>query len=215
MLSLPVVVEVRHLGFWITDEKGTHISTMDESCDRNSVMLEPTCLLYVYKLALRHLLLSRGVIVPEDIDAQNLVPHVVVRASKTDGLSKFKTIHGDKFLIEESMLSPKSDFLIVELDKRRGLHYTIIFSKKLKDRVDSAEAFKETIMTLNRYPELLKGYSSLPYFGLDAIPYWVETADKYPFNVIPPPDWKPTVKPKKGEELAKLKLTAAGSVISL
>ncbi len=71
-LDLPVCLQVEYDGFWTTN------------CNRNSVILKPNSLLYVYKLAFRHLLLSMNVITPHDIDSQNLVPHIVVRKSNTD-----------------------------------------------------------------------------------------------------------------------------------
>lgn len=60
--DFPVVVEVKHSGFWMTSLSGVHMSTNEVNCKNNSVMLTPDCLLYVYKLALRHLLLSTKVI---------------------------------------------------------------------------------------------------------------------------------------------------------
>src|SRR5437868_15386110 len=80
--DLPILVEITHCGFWITDNSGTHITTTNQQCDRNSVMLSHNCLLYIYKIALRHLLLSTKIITPQDIDPANLIPHVKVRNNK-------------------------------------------------------------------------------------------------------------------------------------
>lgn len=209
--ELPVLVSVDHAGFWVTDSKGKHESTLDESCDRNSVMLLPKSLLYIYKLAFRHLLLSEGVIDENDIDSANLVPHVVVRKNKADPFSKYKTIQGEQFVIEESMLSPRSDFLTIELDEKRDLHCTMIYSKKIKKRIDLVDAFKKMLRNLNKHPELIEEYASLPYFGLGAIDYWIETADNYPRNVVPPADYVPKSKVKP---IISYKTLSGGSIIS-
>jgi len=189
----PVCVEILHKGFWITDMSGIHQSTENEDTDRNSVMFTNDCLLYVYKLALRHLLLSIKAITPYDIDPANLVPHMVIRKNRTDAFSKYKSVQGEKFVITEEMLSVKSDFLIMEVDEKRDLHSTLIFSKKIRDRVDLIEAIKTVIQTLNAYPHLIKEYQSLPYFGKNAIEYWYECERQYPFNVIPPDNYKSKV----------------------
>lgn len=210
-----MLVEVKHMGYWITDEKGVHRATTDESCNRNSIMLTSDCLLYVYKLALRHLLLSRGVITEEDIDPANAIPHIKVRSDAKDPFSKYKKIQGKKFLVEESMLSVKSDFLTIELDEKLDLHCTMIYSKGLKKRVDSLEAFKEMLTLLNKNPDMIQEYAALPYFGQDAIAYWVETKDAYPKNITPPKDWKPAQKITDEEKFSKFKVSPAGSVIGL
>lgn len=76
---------------------------------------------------------------------------------------------------------------------------------------DLVECFKKMIQTLNVQPELIEQYRSLPYFGMDTIPYWVETAHMYPNNVIPPPDYTP--KPVKGEDFSDFKLGPGGSIL--
>ena len=130
--DLPVCVRVDHDGFWITNNNGIHISSLDYNCDRNSVMLTPNSLLYIYKLAFRHLLLSMKVITSYDIDAQNLVPHIVVRKNKADTNSNYNKIQGETFIITDESLSDKTDFLIIELDRERDLHMTVCYSKKNK-----------------------------------------------------------------------------------
>ena len=209
---LPVVVTVKHRGFWVTNKEGKHEPSLDVTCDRNSVMLTPTCLLYVYKLALRHFLLSKDVIGPHEIDPANLVPHIVVRKNKNDPFSKYTQIENETFVIEESQLSAKSDFLIVELDAKRDLHCTLIFSRKISRRINLIDAFKAVIQILNKYPDMIDAYSNLPMFGQEAIAYWVDTKSEYPRNVVPPPDYKPPA-PKPPAKI-DWKLSAAGSVLS-
>lgn len=189
--SFPLCVQVKYRGFWITDESGIHQYTEDDQTDRNSVMFANDCLLYVYKLALRHLLLSMKVITPYDIDPANLVPHMVVRKNKMDPFSKYKIVQGEKFIITDEMLSAKSDFLIMEIDEKRDLHTTLIYSKKIKHRVNLIEAIKTVVQTLNGYPHLIKEYESLSYFGQNAIEYWYNNGNNYPFNVTPPGNYKP------------------------
>lgn len=90
--SLPVFFQFSHQGFWITDKNGQHVPTTDKKCNRNSVMLRNDCLLYVYKLALRHFLLSIKAVQPNQIDPANLVPHTVVRKNSNDPFSKYDSI---------------------------------------------------------------------------------------------------------------------------
>lgn len=186
---LPVLVTVQHDGFWITDKSGAHVTTSDVKCDRNSIMLKNTSLLYVYKLALRHLLLSRKLVTVSNIDAANLVSHVKIRKDANDKFSKHESIQGQSFIIDEKSLSAKNDFLIIELSEEADLHFTMIYSKKIKSRVDLVGVFKEMITMLDKHPELIQEYSNLPYFGEAATEYWYENGDKYPFNVTPPADY--------------------------
>lgn len=210
--DLPVCVELKHRGFWITNDKGEHEPTSDETCDRNSVMFTNDCLLYVYKLALRHLLLSMQVVGPSDIDPANLIPHTVVRKNKTDPFSKFNKIQNEKFIITEEMFSAKSDFLIVELDAKRDLHSTLIYLKKIKDKVNLLEAIKTVIKVLNAYPHLIKEYSNLPYFGFSNAEYWYENPNSYPFNIAIPENYKP--KPKISIKIDPKNISEAGSIIA-
>ena len=191
MKSFPVYFEIKHKGFWITNNLGIHDSTEDDQTDRNSVMFTNDCLLYVYKLALRHLLLSLKVISPADIDPANLVPHMLVRKNKNDPFSKYKVVQNKKIVVREEMLSAKSDFLIMEIDEKQDLHSTLIYSKKINRRVNLIESIKTVIQVLNAYPDLILEYKSLPYFGQNAIEYWYDHGNKYPFNVKPPEDYKP------------------------
>lgn len=206
--DLPLFVELQHVGFWITDEEGQHISTLDPKCDRNSVMLDPKCLLYVYKLALRHLLITMQVVTIDEIDPANLVPHVMVRKSPTDAFSKHDYVQNRKFFIGEKDISCKKDFLLIELDEKKDLHMTMIYSKGVGERVDLLVAFRQVIKLLNGNPGLIEKYSNLPYFGMDAMQYWAETKDLYPNNVVPPEGWKP-----RKEEVIEYETTAAGSVV--
>ena len=211
---LPIYAKVTHKGHWVTDESTKlHMGTMDEKCNRNSVMLTNDCLLYKLKLAIRHRFICLGLIEPHDIDPQNLVPHIVVRKSPGDSNSQFHPIQGEVFKIDEADLSVKSQFLLIELDRTRDLHMTMIFSKGLKQRCDMVVEFKEMLAMLldPKYQHLLQEYADLPYFGQDAVSYWKETKDQYPMNVTPPPDWKPT--PKKGLDLSGVRLSAIGSVL--
>ena len=208
-MALPICAELRHNGFWITDANGIHVSTTDEKCTRNSVMLRPECLLYVYKLALRHLLLTMDVIQPSDIDPQNLVPHVMVRKNPTDSSSKYNQIQNEKFFVDQCDLSVKNDFLMIELDKKRDLHMTLIFAKGISKKINLAEAFTNIIKLLNHRPDLIESYSSLEYFGQKEIEYWHETKDSYPDNVRRPHDYIPPVV----EVVKNYSVTSAGSVI--
>jgi hypothetical protein len=209
--NFPICLEITHKGFWITNSEGYHESTMDQQCDRNSVMLTNECLLYVYKLALRHLLLSSQVINPSEIDAANLVPHIVVRKNKSDPFSKYNQIQCEKLIITEKMLTAKCDFLLVELDIKRDLHTTLIYSKKINKKINLIEAMKIVLSILNQYPYLIQEYSQLPYFGLNAIDYWLEIVDSYPFHPTPPHDYQP--KPKKTIDMSSYQLSPAGSLL--
>lgn len=209
--SLPILCEVTHSGFWITNVNGKHVTTIDKNCDRNSVMLIPNCLLYIYKLALRHLLLTMKVITPTDIDNANLVPHIMVRKNKTDTFSKYDLIQGAKYVIEEKDLSARSDFLTIELDMSKDLHCTMIYSKHIKQRVDLVEAFKIVVKILNTYPELIEKYRCLPYFGEAHIGYWYNNPRNYPFNVEMPSNYQQPIVANKNYSF---KTTAGGSIVN-
>lgn len=207
--DLPIQVKVCHNAFWITDRNGVHTNTLDKSCDRNSVLLSNYCLLYVYKLALRHLLLSMRVITPSDIDAANLVPHIVVRKNKLDPFSKYDSIQNRSFVIREEDLSVKSDFLLIELDEKQDLHFTLIYSKKINKRVDLIKAFKTVIKVLNAYPHLVHKYEALAYFGENEVDYWYNTPNSFPFDISPLKDYKPNSTVNKTE----YNVTPGGSII--
>ena len=202
------LLQFKHKGFWTTNEDGKHEPSLDENCNRNSVMISEDCLFYVYKIAFRHLLLSMGVVTPTDMDNANMVPHVVVRKNKTDPFSKYKTIQGEHFIIGETELSVKNDFVIMELDTKRDLHMTLIYSKGIGKKLDLVDAFSKVIKILNYRPELIKMYSQLDYFGTDEINYWYDTGDQYPDNIVP----KEYI-PEKPEEKVIPKVTEAGSII--
>lgn len=206
--SLPLYVALKNEGFWTTDINGLHLPNLDESCNRNSVMLSSDCLLYVYKIALRHLLLSMNIIQPSEVDPANLVPHVVVRKNKDDPFSKYKSIKDENFLITETDVSSKSDFIIIELDKKRDLHMTLIYSKGIGKKINLVEAFTNVIKLLNYQPELIQLYSSLKYFGKDEIEYWYDTGSLYPHNILIPENYVKEIKEPK-----KINVTSAGSVI--
>ncbi len=206
--SLPLYVQLNHKGFWTTHFNGEHLPSLDERGNRNSVMLEPDCLLYVYKIALRHLFLSMDIIQPGEIDPANLVPHIVVRKNKDDPFSKYKSVQGEHFLISESDLSAKSDFIMIELDKKRDLHMTLIYSKGIGKNINLIEAFTNVIKLLNSRPELIASYSSLEYFGNKEIEYWYETRHLYPNNILVPENYV-----KMTKATPELKITHAGSVI--
>jgi hypothetical protein len=209
MVSMPIYSELTHNGFWITTSEGIHVPTLNEKCDRNSVMLKPTCLFYVYKIAFRHLLLSMDIIQPTDIDPANLVPHIMVRKNPLDPFSKYASIQNEKFLINESDLSSKSDFLMIELDKKKDLHMTIIFSKGISKRINLVSAFHNLLKLLNYRTDLIELYSSLEYFGSKEIEYWYETKHLYPDNICIPVDY---VKPTREIQMVYT-TTEAGSVI--
>ena len=206
--SLPLYIQLKHKGFWITSNTGHHISTLDENCNRNSVMLADDCLLYIYKLALRHLLLSMKIITPDEIDPANLIPHVVVRKSKDDPFSKYKSVQNESFLINNIDLSVKSDFILIELDKKRDLHMTLIFSKGISKRINLIEAFINVVKLLNYCPELIQLYASLEYFGMKEIGYWYETGALYPDNIVISRNYMPIVK-----DVVEMKIASAASVL--
>ena len=207
---LPICVEVQHDGFWITTKDGVHISTKDESCNRNSVLLRSDCLLYVYKLALRHLLLTLRVITPENIDAANLVPHVVVRKNPRDPFSKYDAIQHEQFILEESSFSSKADFLIVELDRKRDLHMTLVYAKRLGKQINLVAAFQFVVQLLNAHPHLIEQYIDLSYFGEREIRYWYKSYEDYPLNVKCPNDYIPSPPPIRKQ----VTTTAAGTIMS-
>ena len=206
--SLPLYVQLNHRGFWTTNSNGDHLPSLDETCNRNSVMLSSDCLLYVYKLALRHLLLSMQIVQPSEIDPANLVPHVVVRKSKDDPFSKYKSIQDEHFFISTEDLSTKSDFIMIELDKKRDLHMTLIYSKGIGKKINLLEAFTNIIKLLNYRPELIASYSSLEYFGFKEMEYWYESGSSYPNNILIPNDYVKIV-----NDTPKMNITSAGSVI--
>lgn len=208
--DLPICVEVKHCGFWITNEIGLHMHTWDENCNKNSVMLTNDCLLYIYKIALRHLLLSIQAITPKDVDSANLVPHIKIRNNPTDPFSKYKMIQGKKYIISSDMVSVKNDFITIEIDKKNDLHCTLIYSKKIKERIDLLEAFKTVIKTLNQHPGLIKQYIELPYFGEECINYWYDCPNGYPFNIPLDPKY---VSKNDEPDFNKIKTTIGGSII--
>ncbi len=211
-ISLPVAITVSHKGFWITDNE-QHVATIDKNCNRNSVMLTTNCLPYIYKIAFRHLLLSLQVIDPSDIDNANLVPHIKVRRDSKDSFSHYDSIQEAQFIINENDVSIKNDFITLELDRKKDLHTTLIYSKKIKQRVDLLKAFKFIIQLLNQYPELISRYASLENFGKNVISYWYECSktnsqSQYPFNIELPLDYKPLQ-----VEKPIFKITPGGSII--
>lgn len=212
-LDLPVCIEVVHSGFWITDNSGVHKSTLDETCDRNSIMLTSESLLYVYKVALRHYLLSLHVISPCNIDPANLIPHIKVRDNKNDSFSKYKLMQNKRYIIDVNKLSARKDFLTIELDEVKDLHCTLIYSKKIGDKIDLIAAFKTIIRLLNSFPNLIDEYKKLDYFGQMNINYWYENSDKYPFNIQLPVDYVPPEEEDDNSFFDSLKLSAAGSIL--
>lgn len=207
--SLPVRISTPHAGFWITVEAGIHTTTTDIRCDRNSVMLCPTSLLYVYKLALRHLLLSEGLITPRDIDPQNLVPHIVARKNKIDPKSNYEYLKTAVFTINEDSISIKRDFMIIELDRERDIHMTLIYSKNIKNRVNLLSVFKFVLRTLNAHPELISQYRALDNFGIREIEFWYMSGN-FPSQIKAPEDFAPITE-SKTEPTANL--SAAGSIL--
>lgn len=98
---------------------------------------------------------------------------------------------------------------MIELDKKRDLHMTLIFSKCIDKRINLIDAFINVIKLLNHRPDLIESYISLEYFGQKEIAYWHETKDLYPDNVRVPNDY---VTPAK-EDIKAYSITSAGSVI--
>jgi hypothetical protein len=220
----PLLVQFNHQGLWLTDEKtNIHTGTMDETKGRGSVMLTPNCLLSVHKLAMRHKCLSLGIVKPHHIDNANLICHSIIRKSPGDAFSHFKTVQGEKFLIERTDMSAKNDFLTIELDRDRDIHCTMIYRKGIGKEVDLIKLFEEVLETLHKNPHLIKEYASLPDFGKDVIDYWSETPQLYPDNVSLPEDYKPsTQKPMSrcekrlreltGKSLDQVEISPTGSI---
>jgi hypothetical protein len=209
--NLPVKILVKHKGFWITDPSGTHTTSQNSLCDNNSVMFTNDSLLYVYKLALRHFLLTKKVIEPTDIDNANLVPHMRVRKDKNDRFSKYDLVQNKNYIIREQDISIKNDFITIEVDIKKDLHSTLIFSKGIKHKIDLLKAFKTVLSILNAFPNLIDEYSKLPYFGEAAIKYWYYESNNYPFNVTPPFDY--IAPEEKSETHDTLATTVAGSIV--
>ena len=209
IMHFPICIETKHRGFWITNSNGIHVSTTDIKCDRNSVMFTNDCLLYIYKLALRHFLLSMKIINPSDIDAANLVPHMVIRKNNLDPFSKYDEIQNKKYVITDSMISVRNDFMLIEIDEQKDLHFTLIYKKKIKEKINLLKALKTVIAVLNEYPNLINEYGQLSYFGQDAINYWYDVPESYPFNIIPPANYERKVT----SETIYPETTSAGSII--
>lgn len=193
----PRIIKIEHKGFWMSDANGKHYAETDKKCSRNSVMLSETCPLYILKLAMRHRAVCHKYLPLVKIDAQNSVPHIVVRKSPADSNNQFDNIQGEEFKIDESSLSLKKQFLIVELDRDRDLHMTMLYNSNLPNDINLKEEFAHVVRLLDQRPDFAKLYSELPYFGIDAAAYWLESADSYPENITQPIDWtpKPIVKP--------------------
>ena len=210
-LDFPVCIKVTHGGFWMTNTNGMHYATNDNTCDRNSVILSKDCLLYVYKLALRHLLLSMKALTPDDIDPANLVPHIKVRKNKDDPFSNHATMQHKRYVICEDQISVKNDFMIVEIDAKKDLHFTMIHSRGLGRRVDLMDCFKKVLRLLNTHPELIDKYINLEYFGAHCHDFWYEDSkDNYPLNVEAPPEY---VSKRTIDTYDQLRVSAAGSII--
>jgi hypothetical protein len=209
--DFPICVQIKHWGYWMTDANGYHYGTTDKTCERNSIRLTDDCLLYVYKIALRHLLLSMKIISPHEIDAGNLVPHIKVRNNKDDAFSKYDIIQEQKYIIGIDKLSAKNDFLIMELDAVKDLHFTLIYSKKIGKKINLIDALKKVIKVLNTYPELVNQYSNLTYFGNNCHDFWYNDAtENYPFNINPPEDYKSET---NLIDIGSIKISPAGSIL--
>lgn len=210
-LDFPVCIKITHAGFWMTNSNGMHYATNDDTCDRNSVMLSKDCLLYVYKLALRHLLLSMKAISPDDIDQANLVPHIKVRKNKDDPFSNHAIIQNKRYIICEEQVSAKNDFMIVEVDSKKDLHCTMIYCKGLGRRVDLMDCFKKVLQLLNTYPELIDKYVNLEYFGAHCHDFWYEDSkENYPHNVEAPAGY---ASQRTIDNYDQIKVSAAGSIL--
>jgi hypothetical protein len=198
-----IFIRITHQGWWIT-RGGRHVATDDHLCDRNSVILDRACLLYIYKLALRHLLLARGRLHPRDVDPQNLVPHILARDPKSTSRSHdlYDELQGATYLLTRDMVSDDGKMLILELDADADLHCTMVFKRPPKAKSKSktkAPAFDYTaaliqvILDLDAHPERIAEYAALEYFGQDEISYWAEPGS-YPLHITKPKDW---VAPKR------------------
>lgn len=167
-------VNIRHIGFWITDS-GSHVAVDDIARAKNSVILDPESMLYVYKLALRHLLLSQRIIDPQDIDSQNLVPHFAIGKNKNESLNQYSLIQGKQFILGSNDIVVKNDFILLEFDRTNNLHTTLIYKRGIKQKIDLMQCFKIIVCLLNLYPHLVYEYSNLDYFGKSNAQYWYDT----------------------------------------
>lgn len=91
------------------------------------------------------------------------------------------------------MSSINSNFILIELDEKRDLHIILIYSKKIKNRVNLVESLKYVIQMLNAYPQPIQEYINLPCFGQKTIEYWYETSDSYLFKIRVPENYIPNL----------------------
>lgn len=185
--SLPLLVTVTHDGFWDADEKGFKYNT-DINCDRNSVILAKDCLLTIYKIGLRHLLLSMDVIQPGDIVLPNLIPHIIVRKNKYDPNTIYDSIQKQKVLITQKNILINRDSISLLLDQKTNLTMLLLNDKNLKSSVDLFQALTRVVQLLNSRPELIEQYAKLENFGDNETEYWYQTKELYPNNIVMPKD---------------------------
>jgi hypothetical protein len=201
--SLPLLVEFNHDGFWDVDEKGYRYNT-DVNCDRNSVIVSKDCLFSIYKIALRHLLLSMDVIQPDDVVLPNLIPYLNVRKNKYDPNSIYDSIKKRKFLITQKNILVEQNSLSLMLDQQTDLRILLICDKNITLSVDLAEVFIKVIQLLNAHPDFIKEYAKLEDFGKNEVAYWYSTKSLYPNNIV---------MPKKYTIVDDRKVSSAGSIL--
>jgi len=108
-------------------------------------------------------------------------------------------------------VSNKKDFIVLELDKKRDLHMTLVYKKQIRNNIDLMACLKLVIHLLNTYPELVTMYANLSYFGNQQTKYWYDVPESFPFRIEIPASY--TVTDEKPNYDA-LKVASGGSIIN-
>ena len=144
---------------------------------------------------------------------QNYVPHIVVR-SNASGLGEYENIQEKLFKVTEQDSSVKSNFVILELDRERDLHMTLIFAKGLSRKCDDlVYEIKQVFKMFDENMGIAKEYAALPNFGIDTVPYWFATKSEYSNNITKPYGWLET--PAAKLDLSQYELGPSGVIKSL
>jgi len=186
--SFPCVVKVQDVGWWTTNETGDHVPSTDDFVKSNCRML--TGGLRILKMEVQRLLVCAGLLHP-NVDAQNLISHMVVRSANNRGYKNYSELQNKDIEITHSMLSAKRDFLILEVNKQTDLHTTLVYSKGIGDKIDLIKVFEFVLKLQRAYPQLQKEIEALPLCNKNIPHYWYETRNQYPFNTTPPENYIP------------------------
>ena len=185
---------VQHTGFWITVH-GKHKATDDYKCERNSVMLDSKTKAYQLKLRVRHYLLSEQQMTQSDVDEQNLVPHIQIRkknAMRTD--FEYKAIQGAEYVIDRDAVFIGPDCIMLVLDHKRKIHYSLIYKDGISGRVDLLAVVVKVWNDMeDASPQSSAEYAALPNFGGDTnvLQYWSEPGSYQAQRITPPSDYVP------------------------